>query len=69
MSDGWYTASLAELGALLDELGEKGEVTIRPGDAAVGAIIGTIGAATVFHQVGLYLQAAHKGYEALDASL
>ena len=48
MSDtAWYARSLVELKALLDKIGDDGEVTLRPGDDAVGAIIAQFAAAQV----------------------
>jgi hypothetical protein len=47
VTDDWYAASLMELKALLDRVGEKGYVTLRPGDAAVAAIIAQLSAASV----------------------
>ena len=45
----WYAASLIECKALLDQIGDEGEVTLRPGDAAVGAIIAQLAASTVIY--------------------
>lgn len=43
----WYAASLIELKALLDRIGDEGEVTLRPGDDAVAAIIAQMQAASI----------------------
>ena len=43
----WYAASLIELKALLDKIGDDGEVTLRPGDDAVAAIIAQMQAASI----------------------
>lgn len=47
MTSDWYAASLLECKALLDQIGKDGEVTLRPGDDAVAAIIAQLSAATI----------------------
>lgn len=54
MSD-WYAASLIELKALLDQIGEEGEITLRPGDDAVAAIIAQMNASSVVYATGQLL--------------
>lgn len=49
MSTDWYSASLHELKALLDAIGEDGEATLRPGDAATAAIIAQLAASSVVY--------------------
>lgn len=48
----WYAQSLHELKALLDKIGEDGEVTLRPGDDAVAAIIAQMQASSVVYATG-----------------
>lgn len=43
----WYAASLIELKALLDRIGEENVVTLRSEDAAVAAIIAQLQASSV----------------------
>lgn len=52
MSTDWYAASLIEAKALLDRIGEDGEVTLRPGDDAVAAIVASLNAASVVAHTG-----------------
>lgn len=45
----WYSASLIELKALLDRIGDDGEVTLTPDDAGTAAIIAQLNASSVVY--------------------
>ena len=49
MSADWYSQSLTECKALLDQIGEDGEVTLRPGDDAVAAIVAQLTASSIVY--------------------
>lgn len=49
MSTDWYSASLHELKALLDRIGEEDVVTLRAEDAATAAIIAQLAASSVVY--------------------
>jgi hypothetical protein len=55
-NNAWYAASLPELKALLDRIGDEGEVTLRPGDDAVAAIIAQLQASQIVYATA---QAVH----------
>lgn len=60
MSSAWYAQSLVELKALLDQIGEDGEATLRPGDPVIAAIIAQLQASSVVYataQTVLHAQA------------
>lgn len=57
MSTDWYSQSLVELKALLDRFENEDEVTLRPGDDAVAAIIAQLSASSVVYATA---QQVHK---------
>lgn len=52
MTDDWFAASVIEMSALIDELGDRGEVTLRPGDDAVAAILAALQASRIVWAAG-----------------
>lgn len=63
---GWFAASLAELKELLDEIGEKGEVSLTPGDDAVAAIIGMLNAAPILYAASAHAAAVVNTLDVLE---
>lgn len=68
MTDDWYSASLIEIKALLDQIGDEGEVTLRPGDDAVAALIAQMSAASVVYATGQLVHQAKATLALLEVS-